>query len=100
MHPNRSIKLTAKIAVEHNNCYSYICMQQKANVNNNIDYLFFSFGLYPLINVFILYLLTNVNFFHLKAERTVEKKQHLSKTEGRKLYLLISKPYIMPHPSL
>jgi hypothetical protein len=62
-------------------------MQQKANVNNNIDYLFFSFGLYPLINVFILFLLTNVNFFHLKAERTVEKKQHLSKTEGRKLYL-------------
>jgi len=39
-------------------------------------------------------------FFHLKAERTEGRKQHLSKTKGRKLYLQISKSCIVPHPSL
>jgi hypothetical protein len=29
-------------------------------------------------------------FFHLKAEQTEERKQHLSKTEGKKTYLQIS----------
>jgi hypothetical protein len=48
--------------------------------------VFFSIGLYPLANVFILYPLANANFFHLKAEG---RKQHLSKIEGRKLYVQI-----------
>jgi hypothetical protein len=47
--------------------------------------VFFSVDLYLLANIFILYSLANVNFFHLKAERTEGRKQHLSKTEGKKL---------------
>ena len=37
----------------------------------------FSFGLYMLANVFILYPLANVYFFFLKAEQTEGKKQNL-----------------------
>jgi hypothetical protein len=36
-----------------------------------------------------LYLLVNVNVFHLKAEPTEGRRQHLSKTEGKKIYLQI-----------
>jgi hypothetical protein len=46
--------------------------------------VFFSIDLYPLANVFILYPLANVNVFHLKAEPTKERRQHLSKTKGKK----------------
>jgi hypothetical protein len=51
--------------------------------------LFFSVDLYPLTNVFILYQLANVNVFHLKAEPTERRRQHLSKTEEKKTYLQI-----------
>jgi len=44
--------------------------------------VFFFVDLYPL---------ANVNVFHLKAEPTEGRRQHLSKTEGKKkTYLQIS----------
>jgi hypothetical protein len=49
--------------------------------------IFFSVDLYPLANVFILYTSANVNVFHLKAEPTKGRRQHLSKIEGKKTYL-------------